>query len=318
VRLAVVWAHGDRIFRILVNARASEEWIRNSFGQWSDRLPAEVAFTDTTYLAESCHPRNLDLIPFSLDVAAYAFGSTQVPDTLRSGLSQWIEAEPERLLALLQQAGWRPDSVGSLLAGSEAPARSGLMTLELAGRVNPATLMAQVEAAIAAIPTGELKQAWVVLRAVVNDQVLPDHLVDGVRAAVDSLDLAALCKDDVHVATTAAVFAAQHAGRLGAGSIEWVRGQLVQFARECERAHVSDEHALQVLLSCPFYLFSETGSEEAGSRFKRIADLLEEITLACSAARERATYLLDRLVEGLPNEHARLLWGLQVKLRALR
>ncbi len=317
VRLAVVWAHGDRVFRILVNARASEEWIRNQFGHWSDRLPAEVAFADTAYLTESCHPRNLDLLPFSLDAAAYALGETDADASFRSDVSQWIEAEPARLLALLQQAGWRPDSVGSLLAAGEAPPRLGLVTLELAGRVNPVTLMAQVEAAIAAIPTGELKHAWVVLRAVVNDQVLPDHLVDGVRAAVDSLDLAVLCQDDVQVATTAAVFVAQHAGRLGAGSVDRVRGQLVELARECERTHVSEEHALQVLLSCPFYLFNEADSDEA-SRFKRVADLLEEIVFACPATRDRAQHLLDRLVEGLPNEHARFLWGLQVKLRALR
>lgn len=317
-RLAVVWAHGDRVFRILVNARASEEWIRNQFGHWSDRLPAEVAFADTAYLAESCHPRNLDLLPFSLDAAAYALAGTEADAAFRLELSQWIEAEPARLLALLQQAGWRPDSVGSLLASGAAPPRLGLITPDLAGRVNPATLLSQVEAALAAIPTGELKHAWVVLRAVVNDQVLPDHLVDGVRAAVDSLDLVALGRDDVQVATTAAVFAAQHAGRLGAASVDRVRGQLVELARECERARVSDEHALQVLLSCPFYLFNEAGSDEAGSRFKRIADLLEEILNEWPVTRHRAQYLLDRLVEGLPGEQARFLWGLQVKLRALR
>ena len=42
----------------------------------------------------------------------------------------------------------------------------------------PTTLLSQVDAALAAIPTGELKHAWVVLRAVVNDQVLPDHLIE--------------------------------------------------------------------------------------------------------------------------------------------
>ena len=33
---------------------------------------------------------------------------------------------------------------------------------------------------------------------------------------------------------------------------------------------------------------------------------------------DRMQYLVDRLVEGLPNHHARALWALQVRLRALR
>lgn len=318
VRLAVVWAHGDRIYRILVNGHASEEWVRDEFGRWSDRLPAQVAFADAAYLDEACHPKNIDLLPFALDAASYAFGSTRADATFCSEVSAWIEADPVRLLALLQQAGLRPDSLDSVLGPSAAPPRLRLLTTDLGDRVKPETLFAQVEAALAVIPSGESRQAWVVLRAVINDQVLPDALVDGVRAALSSLDLAALSRDDAQVATTAAVFAAQHAARIGPDCVDLVGAELVRLASELGQAAVRDERVLQSLLSCPFYLFEEAAPAEAGSRFKRIADLLEEFIHVCPAIRDRAQYLLDRLVEGLPNEHARLLWALQVKLRALR
>ncbi|WP_291984084.1 hypothetical protein [Luteitalea sp.] len=316
-RLTVVWTHGDRVFRILVNAHASEEWIRDSFGSWSDRLPAEVAFTDAAYLAECCHPRHLDLLSFSLDVAAYALGDAGGDATFRAQLSQWVEAEPARLLALRQQAGWRPDSMSSLLGSCATPARQRLLTSDLAERVSPPTLLSQVEAALAALANGDMTHPWVVLRAVVNDQTLPHHLVDQARIVIGSLDLVALCRDDVQVAAIAAVFGAQHASRLGADIVERVRSQLADLARECQRAGVSEVQVVEVLLSCPFYLFA-TESGGRVRRFEQIAKLLEELIQIWPATRDGAQVLLDRLTEGLPNEDARFLWGLQVKLRALR
>src|SRR5262249_1570192 len=160
---------------------------------WSSRLPAEIAFADAAYLAEASHPQHVDLLPFALAAVGYVLDGGNVDDALRAELSQFIEGEPARLVALFQQPGWRADSLDSILQPSRAPSRLGLMTAPLAERVSPATLMSQVSAALDAIASGQVKEPWLVLRAIVNDQDIPSEFVDRVRMAVSSMDLAAIC-----------------------------------------------------------------------------------------------------------------------------
>ena len=160
VRLCLVWTHGNRIFRILANANANEEWIRDKFGGWSSRLPAEIAFADAAYLAEASHPQHVDLLPFALSAVGYVLGGGDVDDALRAELSQFIDSQPARLLALFQQPGLRADSLDSILHSSRLPSRLALLTAPLAERVSPITLMSQVTAALDAIGSGQVKEPW--------------------------------------------------------------------------------------------------------------------------------------------------------------
>ena len=162
VRLCLVWANGDRIFRILANAGASEEWIRDRFGAWSSRLPAEIVFADPAYLAEAAHPKHLNLIAFGLAAASHALDG-RADDYLRRELSQFVEAEPSRMLALLQRPGLRPDSLDSIMSPSRTPIALGLLEPSLNERL-AATTLAQVGAALDAIVAGEANPGWLVLR----------------------------------------------------------------------------------------------------------------------------------------------------------
>lgn len=316
MRLALVWAHGDRIFRSLANGNASEEWIRDQFGGWSSRLPAEIAFADAAYLGESTHPKHLELVPFALASAAYVMEGIQPDGGLRADISAWLEGDATRLIRLLQLPGLRPDSLGSLAeAGSSS--RIALLTSALRDRVSPTSLVSQVEAALTALAEGSVKEAWLVLVGVVNDQAVPAEMMDRLRAAVSSVDLAALHSGNAEMTPLVAAFVARQAPRLGPTAVEHVRAQLVAYAREVGRATTPDEHEIEALLSCPFYLYSDTDAER-DSRFVKISSLLEEIVNRVPHSVKRAQHLLDRLVEGLPNHHARALWALQVKLRVLR
>lgn len=67
------------------------EWVRDHFGHWSSKLPAEVAFTDGEYATDVCNPRRLNETSFTLSGVAYAFGfGADVTDQI----SSIVEATP--------------------------------------------------------------------------------------------------------------------------------------------------------------------------------------------------------------------------------
>ena len=85
-------------------------------------------------------------------------------DYLRRELSQFVEAEPSRMLALLQRPGLRPDSLDSIMSPSRTPIALGLLEPSLNERLAATTPVAQVGAALDAIVAGEANPGWLVLR----------------------------------------------------------------------------------------------------------------------------------------------------------
>jgi hypothetical protein len=79
------------------------------------------------------------------------------------------------------------------------------------------------------------------------------------------------------------------------------------------------EQAANVLISAAFYLVDRSGGDlRDGNRFATIAQLIDEMVQSWPTLVDRCQFLVDKLVEGLPNADSRWLWQLQIKLRAMR
>jgi tetratricopeptide (TPR) repeat protein len=325
VRLCVVWAHGDRVFRIIANAGASMEWVRDHFGHWSSRLPAEIAFTDSEYATDVSNPKRLDETAFTLSGVAYAFGfGADLTDQLISIVSQFVESDPSKLIAVMRDFGLAPDALGSISRYEGQTAALLALSPDLRERFAPATLMPQVVAAIDRIQSGEAELTeWGVLNAVVHDYALPEDVAPRLRDAILRVDFVRLHKGSSAAALLAAIFAAQHAGRLGVDVARHIRSQLLALVgawREMPSASAKEvEQAANVLISAAFYLVDRSeGDSQEGNRFGAIAQLLDEMVQSWPALVERCQFLIDKLVDGLPNADSRWLWQFQVKLRAMR
>ena len=85
-----------------------------------------------------------------------------------------------------------------------------------------------------------------------------------------------------------------------------MRTQLVELAREMGVKADANGPAVDALLACPLYFYSEAPTER-DSRFTEIATILEELVNVWPAL-EAMQRLLDRSVEGLPNVDAGTLW----------
>jgi hypothetical protein len=325
VRLCVVWAHGDRVFRIIAKAGASMEWVRDHFGHWSSKLPAEVAFTDREYATDVCNPRRLNETAFTLSGVAYAFGfGADVTDQISSIVDQFVESDPSKLIAVMRDIGLAPDALSSILRHEGHTAALLAFSSELKERFAPATLMPQVVAAIDRIQSGEAELTeWGVLSTVVHDYPLPEDVAPRLRDALLRTDFVSLQKKNSSAPLLAAIFAAQHAARLGPEVVAHIRSQLLALVgawREMPSAPANEvEQAGSVLISAAFYLVDGSGDgSQDDSRFAQIAQLVDEMVQSWPALVERCQFLVDKLVDGLPNFDSRWLWQLQIKLRAMR
>jgi hypothetical protein len=325
LRLCIVWAHGDRVFRIIANAGANLEWVRDHFGHWSSKLPAEVAFTDGEYATDVCNPRRLSKTAFTLSGLAYAFGfGTDLTDQLSSVVAQFFESDPSKLISVMRDVGLAPDALRSILRHEGQSAAVLALSPDQRERFAPATLMPQVVAAIDRIQSGEAELTeWGVLTTIVHDNALPEDVAPRLRDALLRADFVSLHKKNSTAALLAVMFSAQHASRIGADVVGHVRSQLLALVdawRETPSASANEvEQAANVLISAAFYLVDRTGGDsQDGDRFATIAQLLDEMVQSWPALVDRCQFLVDRLVDGLPNADSRWLWQLQVKLRAMR
>ena len=65
IRLALVWSHADRVFRILRSRGLSPEWIENVFRQGDYAVAPELVFPDTVYSDDVAAPKRLGVEAFA-------------------------------------------------------------------------------------------------------------------------------------------------------------------------------------------------------------------------------------------------------------
>jgi hypothetical protein len=324
IQMCLIWAHGDRLFRILSNIGVDEEWIRINFGSWSTRSSAEIAFADDAFTKDIVYPRRLSALGFALASVSYASeDGVLLDDKLKNEISKFIGSNPSRLLLIMRDLRFTPDALGSILRHDGRASWLSVFTSALQNEISPTELRPQLVTAIENIRSGQADfSEWVFVRGILFDDPVPGELMASLCEALLATNLVFLHRRNPDAAIIAAIVSAQHAGRLGKDVLDHVRGQLIALAQTISKLneeHSEDiERAREALISAVFYLYSLTNPDESGSRFEEIARLLEELTQYWPAFLEKSRSFIERLVEGLPNKDSRWLWKLQIKLRALQ
>jgi hypothetical protein len=300
-------------------------WILEHFEHGSYRLPSEIVFADGTYSLDVAYPRRIEPSGFALAAVAYASlgNSSLLDDPLKSALCQLIENDASSLLPLMRDLQLASDALGSILRRDGYAGWLRVLTPELSARFAPEVLRAQASAAIEGIQSRSAGLSeWMAVHTILHDHPAPATLSGGLRAGILAIDLVQLRVTNAHAALIAATFASQHAGRLGQDVVTHVRQQLLSLAaaiaEERGRSPEEVESVQQVLLSAAFYLYGHPVATEGESRFFWIGGLLSDLVDRCPGLVEGCQYLVDRLVDGLPNADSRWLWRLQVQLRARR
>jgi len=314
-RLCAVWLHSDRIFRTLANAGVDEVWISDHFKRSENRLPEEIVFADRAYSADIAHPRRVTWTGLLLAGIAYALQGSALDSSLQEEISQYLAADIRRMMELMRDTSLGTDATTSFLRFEGAAAWLSVLNTEDSENLSPRALRSLVSQALDRVADGDQQQI-AVAHAVIFDQQVPDELAPSLQRAILSLDLVSLKATNPQAAPLAAVFAAQHAGRIGEEIVAHVRSQLVLLAAAW--AGDLDENSPKnsiFLLSAAYYLYADLEEKE---RFPAVVKLIEEMVDKWPKSAEGFLEAVDRLAEGLSNSESRLFWPLQVKLRAIR
>ena len=75
IRLFMVWAHANELYRIFSGLGAPDSWLEETFKDLSDkRLPFEIFERDSDYWYDIVHPRRIQNIPFLFYSLSYSIG----------------------------------------------------------------------------------------------------------------------------------------------------------------------------------------------------------------------------------------------------
>jgi len=319
IRLAIIWAHADRLFRIMVQARVPSEWIKDHFNQMVLRLSPEVVGGEEAYTTDVANPDRIEEWPLTLSLIAYASNNGRFVDAATiASLSERSVSEKPNILALFTDLTLAPDSMGSFLQSGDNTNWGSILTPSLVESIASFRSLANLTEAVAHVGSGDENDGWMVLQAVIRDLPIPAGLQETIRTALLNVDLVTLFEKNPALGAIAMAFATQHAPHLGADVVERVRNELLALAEAIARKEPQErkvEDNLQgALVSAAFYLYSRGACK---NRYERIAALLEALVARWPSLADHCRRMVDILVVGLPNSESRLLWRLQVKLRAI-
>jgi len=283
------------------------------------RLSPEIVSGEESYVTDIANPDRIQEWPLTLALIAYASQNGRLigVETIDL-LSERSQTDQSKLVALFADAKLAPDAMGSFMhfegdAGWLSVLSSSTVEM-ISSFGSPSNL---IEAA-AHVGTGDENDGWLVLHAVIRDFPIPLELRESTREAVLNVDLVALSEKNDHVGILATAFAAQHAAHLGIDVVDKIRKELLAlagaFAEKERRAPTNGDDSKGALLSAAFYLYSRG---PCANRYGAIAELLEDLVIRWPGLAPHCRKMVDLLVDGLPNMESRLLWQLQVKLRAI-
>ena len=96
IRLALVWSHADRVFRILRSRGLSPEWIENVFRQGDYAVAPELVFPDTAYSDDVAAPKRLGVEAFALSALKVVCTDASTEATVQTMLSKSLTDMSER------------------------------------------------------------------------------------------------------------------------------------------------------------------------------------------------------------------------------
>jgi len=314
VRLAVVWSHADRIFRVMAQARVDLEWIKTRFSGMSWKLTPEFVSGEESYVTDIANPDRLQEWPLTLALIAYSSeNGLHLEPGRKAALSQRSLQEPGKMTPLLRDPSLSPNAMGSMLCPVPND-WSGILEQQVVANISAFHSTSNLRALIGAGGFEDGNDVWLALLAVVGDLPVPIELSEDVREALLRADFLKLYERDAKIGMLAIAFAAQHAAHFGKEAIEKVGGWLLQLAEAFHRRGESEEEVKGQLLSAAFSLYSR---EINVDRYRQLAKVTAQIIQRWPGIASYAKIMVDRMVEEIPNGDSRHLWSLQVELRRL-
>ena len=334
-RIAMTWAHTDKIFRVLSNVGVDPRWMAQTFVAIQRKLSQELFQRDSQVWYDVAHPRQQHPLTFLIAGLAYGLAESapiildnQIRAKLEARIFPTIGDVQIPAVALCVDPTQAPDALGSFLGGDYGTQIEQLLGSEAATPFTPDSLVAFAEETIEMLqPPDADRHAWLRFNFGLGHLPPPPKLQEPLATLLQQLDLVALYRDDPSLGTLTLQIIARQAAALGnAAAGQHLCDQLVQVARVLGEIDASEtlqqpngdgdptrEHMVQVLEASIHLIIAAHPAQPVVPAY---STLLRQLVDANPAATAICRPFVHHLCNSLPLAQAQYFWPLLVRLRA--
>ena len=315
IRLALVWSHADRVFRILRSRGLSPEWIENVFRQGDYAVAPELVFPDTAYSDDVAAPKRLGVEAFALSALKVVCTDASTEATVQTMLSKSLTDMSERgqmtvVRSMLTDTSRATNLLGSWLGNN----RSWLVSLFPEETRKHYT----VEEACAGIVEKNNEQwCWNLLGAILGDLPPSESTCTAVEKVLLNADVVDYIHRDPLLAVAVIGVMVSQASHVRSEVRARIETQILTAAAklndaelEAEKKEMISDLILAGLVGCAWW---EPNGE---ARASALAMLLEQLAEGdSSSVFLRSGPFILRLCDALPVSQARRFWRVRNLLR---
>jgi hypothetical protein len=319
LRLAVVWTHADRVYRILLARGLEPDWIREAFSDSEHPVAHDFVFPDPGYSNDLAAPRHVGAESFSLAALALIGTSEDLVSEVAAEFSQVFErlADNHRwrvVRAMMADAEGATNVLGSWLATQRnwLPLVPETIREELTHAAVTATIRSACEGILA---KDDERKHWSSLRAAIGSFPPSSQTLAVVEALIAEVDLTDYLSRDVLFAVVAINLMSSLSRCFHQATREQLQKQLVALAARISTTKLTDEERDALSSAVLDGLLSSAWSRNADTRAPAFATLLQELEEKAPDVFQRNPSFVLRLCETLPSQAARHFWRVRELMR---
>ena len=336
IRLAMVWAHANRLFNIFLFLSTPISWLRNFFSRIEQRIPVEIFNRDRNYWFDVAHPNQTNRVVFLLSGLSYSINKKAmefIDEKLRTIFNKAAFPYEDRnrlpIPALLMDPTQAQNSLESFLGGNHGEKLSILLGKDTANLFTQSELQSSTENAVDALVKEEDNfDAWMRLYAVLGGLPPYENLVDRIRTIIQKTDYVNLFKKNPDLARIAIHTASLQIINLRDNDIRCnLKNQLVDIAKYLAKQNTDkvDLSAISkedldklrdislILLESAFNV--STATQQNQNVIAEFVDLLTQLVEILNVMKPVIKPIVQRFCEELPISQAKQFWMLLLRLR---
>lgn len=338
VRLAISWAHANRIFAVFVSSGAPIPWLRSTFAGIRHQTSPEMFNPERENRFENSHPRRIERVQFLLSGLNYWLdgkSSALIDQNLSSAFAEqaFPEKDGQRVpdLALYGSPGLLENTLNSIFGVEFDGALEPLIGIEAATQFSQSSLKTLANQALdTLIQENNDSSAWFTLYAILGDLPLEGGLGEKLDLAIEGTDFVALFDSNPTLAGAALRLSSMQVRNLrDSESRQRIINGLIGVARSISRIEsidgppaVGSEKKLSTLEEMgPAFLEValnlSMATDNANSPAAEFADLVTQIIEVCEGMIPMTKPVILKLCEELPIAEAQLFWPLLLRIRTV-
>ncbi len=336
IRLFMVWAHANELYRIFSDLGAPDAWLEETFKDLSNkRLPFEIFERKSDYWYDIAHPARIQDISFLFHGLSYSIGDKanvfvdgKLKRLFRDQGFRSVENMIVPIPQLLLDSTQAQNKLQSFLGKDPGETLSSLLDKEMATQLTTASLQKITAAAVERLRQKDNEWSpWVYIQAILGDLPPYENFRDTIREIILQTEFADMYQKDAnggHVALNAAILQAKQVGTKDISNhlksellkiVEYLEKESPEGPTDnSENAMLKRERLLTAFdAAVDISIAAGLQSQETITHF---VEILSQIIEIWKDNIPNLEFMVRRFCKELPVSQAKAFWPLLIRLRA--